>query len=288
MTFELELIPTNRDSNTKKYKEMNRVTTLFNDGSIVPAAFVTVGRQRVKQYGNTVYLNNGNEFEIELFNPTQNKVLAKIDLNGLSLGSGIIIRPGERVFLERYLNEARKFLFEIYEVDANNPSVQKAIANNGDVSVKFYNEYINYNYSLTGGCSWGVYNPPLVWGSPTYTSSVSGKLNNLTSPESFQHVNFSQDFAGGQGENGTISFASVSSPKSMETGRIDKGSVSNQSFTYDNTTFDTWWSWSSEWKILPLSQRPLIQEDLKIYCTNCGMRRKKNSFKYCPNCGGKY
>jgi len=62
--------------------------TLFNDGSTVPTAFVTKGRQRVKQYdGNAVFLNNGDEFEIELFNLTTNKVLAKIELNGVSLGS---------------------------------------------------------------------------------------------------------------------------------------------------------------------------------------------------------
>jgi hypothetical protein len=59
----------------------------------------------------TVYLNNGDEFEIELFNPTISKVMAKIDLNGISIGPGVVLRPGERVFLERYINEAKKFLF---------------------------------------------------------------------------------------------------------------------------------------------------------------------------------
>lgn len=78
-------------------------------GSVVPQSFITKGKQRLKQHIDTVYMNNGDEFEIELFNPTQQKVLAKIELNGKSIGSGIIVRPGERVFLERYLDEARKF-----------------------------------------------------------------------------------------------------------------------------------------------------------------------------------
>ena len=44
--------------------------TLFNDGSTVPTAFVTKGRQRVKQYDDkTVFLNNGDEFEIEGIGP---------------------------------------------------------------------------------------------------------------------------------------------------------------------------------------------------------------------------
>ena len=44
----------------------------------VPTVFVTKGRQRVKQYGNTIYLKNGDEFEIELFNPTTGKVLKEL------------------------------------------------------------------------------------------------------------------------------------------------------------------------------------------------------------------
>jgi hypothetical protein len=84
------------------------------------------------------------------------------------------------------------------------------------------------------------------------------------------------------------SFAVLDTAAPIETGRIEKGSVSNQGFTYDSTTFNTWWSWSSEWKILPMSQKLIVQEDLKVYCTKCGVKRKRDSFKYCPNCGNKY
>ena len=96
----------------------------------VPQSFITKSKQRLKQHIDTVYLNNGDEFEIELYNPTSNKVLAKIELNGKSIGNGIILRPGERVFLERYLDEAKKFLFETYVVNGNNQEVKNAIANN--------------------------------------------------------------------------------------------------------------------------------------------------------------
>ena len=293
--------------------------TLFNDGSTVPAAYVTVGRQRVKQYGNIVYLNNGNEFEIELFNPTTTKVLAKIELNGVSLGSGIVLRPGERVFLERYLNEARRFLFETYEVDGNNPGVQKAIANNGQVSVKFYSEYINYGMTYTGGptftSTW-----PNTW-TTSYTSSnvqplgrkmSSGRLNktsltgsigtqgymgNKGTPTHDSHVySASLDgMAGGADAMGffnmssDIEFASAAPAAApIETGRIEKGSNSNQGFTYDSTTFNTWYSWSSEWKIFPVSQKPVVQEDLKVYCTKCGAKRRKQSDQFCSKCGTKF
>ena len=255
---------------------MHRISQLFNDGSTVPTAFVTVGRQRVKQYGNTVYLNNKNEFEIELFNPTTTKVLAKIELNGVSIGSGIVLRPAERVFLERYLNEAKRFLFETYEVDGNDPSVQKAIIENGKVNIKFYSEYINYGTIVTNtGYSWGQYNP----------TSHTSCFNSFSTPTS------SQSYAGGASMDMSpvmdISFAGPPS-QPMETGRIEKGSASNQGFTYDSTTFNTWYSWSSDWKILPLSQRPVVQEDLIIYCGNCQARRKKPTHKFCPICGEKY
>lgn len=274
--------------------------TLFNDGSAVPAAFVTKGRQRVKQYdGNSVFLNNGEEFEIELFNPTTNKVLAKIDLNGVSLGSGIVLRPGERVFLERYLNESRKFLFETYEVDGDNPNVQKAIVNNGKIEVKFYCEHINYvwNDCWSYTASWPPYSSPTI----TYGSSLSGAADNGKAYGQSGDVS-----AAGQANcfysqsNESVGFAAPATgpivqaslgrsfSKKVETGRVEKGSHSNQSFTYDNTSFNSWWSWKSEWKILPESQRPLEHRDLKVYCTNCGMKQRKQSDKFCPKCGTKF
>ena len=89
-------------------------------GSVtVPTSFITKGKQRLKQNIDTVYLKNGDEFEIELFNPTQNKVLAKIEVNGNSIGNGIILRPGERIYLERHLGESKKFLFETYTVEGD-------------------------------------------------------------------------------------------------------------------------------------------------------------------------
>ena len=140
-----------------------------------PVAFVTKGRQRLKQFENTVYLNNGDEFEIELFNPTQNKVLAKIELDGKSIGSGIVLRPAERVFLERYLDIARKFLFETYKVTGSNEQVKQAIAKNGGLSVKFYQEYLRPIVTFSG-------NPTVLYGrnnnyfgSGTYSGGYVGQ-----------------------------------------------------------------------------------------------------------------
>ena len=310
---------------------MNRVATLNYDGSSVPTAFVTKGRQRVKQYNNTtVYLNNGDEFEIELFNPTTSKVMAKIDLNGISIGPGIVLNPGQRHFLERYVNEAKKFLYMTYEVDGGNADVQRAIANNGDVSIKFYVEtpppspILTYTYPWwsttiatpyygqpTYTTTYTTNNTPTSWGSgfASGQSSVSshntdfkmgqplksGKLNKSVEPQSFasgqaetqscNYMSASMDFMDAP-EEFERSFAEVE--KTIETGRIEKGSNSSQSFGKDYSTFNTYWSWKTEWKILPLSQKPVEVQDLVLYCTGCQRRRRKQSDIFCPKCGNRY
>lgn len=261
------------------------VINLHTQRVTVPTAFVTKGRQRVKQYGNNVYLKNGEEFEIELFNPTTNKILAKISINGNSLGSGIVLRPGERVFLERYLDEAKKFLFETYEVASNDINVKEAIKKNGDLEVEFYEEYKNpsqvvYNYP---NWDWSGINSPGVY----YTNS--GGFSGNSSPSYSSPRGISAGVQCFCSADNTLDMKSVDIDlKMQETGRIEKGSTSSQGFVYDSTSFNTYFSWKDIWKILPESQRPFVKEDLSIYCTNCGAKRKKSSHQFCPNCGTKY
>ena len=242
---------------------------MYNQRLTEPTVFVTKGRQWVKQYDNfIVYLNNGEEFEIELFNPTNNKVLAKIKLNGASLGSGVVLRPGERVFLERYFDEAKKFLFETYEVEAGNENIQRAIKLNGEVEVKFYAEHHNI---------WCNYNP----GYWTYTTGPDITIGNTTDTV--------RGIAYGSTVNCCYSSSEISAqPQMEETGRVEKGSESNQEFNYDGISFNTYYSWHRTWTIKPLSKKPYVAEDLSIYCTECGTKRKKTTHKFCPECGNKF
>jgi len=267
-----------------------------------PAAFVTKGRQRVRQYGESVYLRNGDEFELELFNPTINKVLAKINLNGKYLGNGIVLRPGERVFLERYLDEARKFMFETYEVNGADPNVREAIRNNGEVEVQFFDEYkpSPWTYTYTYNPCWS-YNggyPNYVYPSHTElrfgcrgNSGPSGPAGVYNSGGTAQG-NSAGCFTNSVGnpvvndDGAAMSFADNFNP--IETGRVEKGANSNQVFNTDTTTFNSYWSWRNTWKILPESNRPLLKEDLKVFCTNCGAKRKKSSHMFCPNCGARF
>jgi hypothetical protein len=111
----------------------------------MPTANLAVNKSRVKLYNKqgdlpTYYLQKGQEFQIELFNPTTDAILAKITLNGNVISQGgLVINPGQRIFLDRYLDVAKKFLFDTYEV-ANTQEVKEAIVNNGDFKVEFYRE----------------------------------------------------------------------------------------------------------------------------------------------------
>jgi hypothetical protein len=107
-----------------------------------PCAYITKDKKRLKQVGQNVYLKNGDEFQLELFNPSTNTVLSKIKLDGNYIsGGGIVLKPGQRIFLERYLDDARKFKFETYEVDGTSNEVLDAISGNGDVVIDFFDEY---------------------------------------------------------------------------------------------------------------------------------------------------
>jgi hypothetical protein len=262
-------------------------TGLFATSLARPESYITKGKKRLKQNTDTVYLKNGDEFEIELYNPTQNKVLAKIELNGNSIGNGIILRPGERVFLERYLDEAKKFLFDTYVVNGDNNEVQQAIANNGDVVIKFYDEVKLSTYNTNSGTI-TINNPNYGWGS---TTTGTPWYDNSTFTTSGTNMYYNSTLT-----SGTINTNSFfnndnkikKSSRQVETGRVEKGMDSNQSFTYDNSSFNTYPLATNWWKIKPESTKLKTREDLVTYCAECGSKRKKDTHKFCPHCGTKF
>jgi len=245
----------------------------------VPCAYITKEKQRVKQFGENVYLKDGSEFEVELYNPSKKTVLSKIKINGEFInGGGIILRPGERVFLERYIDTPNKFKFETYSVD-NSTETKNAIANNGDVEVLFYDEQQEIESRL--GDIW--------YGTTTSTGNLSNNVYGTTTT----YVNYSSDVIGlninldnsiNQNRVHDINLNNVSS-KSIETGRVEKGSESNQTFKSVNKNFNFWTVSTSVWKILPESQKPVELRDLVDRCPKCSTKIKKSSWKFCPECG---
>lgn len=92
------------------------------------------------QSNRTVYLENGQEFQIQLFNPFTFTIGVDISMNGEMLSKTLIIKPGQRIWLERYFENNRKFKFETYTVDNNDSAVEAAIAKNGNIKLEFYKE----------------------------------------------------------------------------------------------------------------------------------------------------
>jgi hypothetical protein len=227
----------------------------------------------MKQYDNKVYLKSGTHFEIELYNPKKSKVLAKIYIDEKLISStGIVVKPGQRVYLERWIDEPKKFLFETYDVDDSKES-REATSENGRVKVEFYDEFVN----LKGGFN-------TTW---TYDSSggpvYGGSTVNTIYYSSNQAVGFSLNDV--IGANSSIVSTSIAG--SFETGRTEKGEGSEQTFGQDTSDYNLWVSSSVFIRILPESRKPIIAGEIRNYCTDCGSRIKKASWKFCPSCGTK-
>lgn len=246
---------------------MNYTTNVGN-----PTAHITKKKSRLKIYnGNKVFLNDGDNFEFELYNPKQKSVLAKIKLNGEYISNtGIVIKPGQRIYLERFFDTNNKFEFSTYQIE-DNPRNRSAIDLNGDILVEFYDEQQISNYSnpdyINSRSGWTTINT----GSPFYGYNTFTVTNTTGA--------FTTDFT----QNVSTTYLSNSN---LETGRVEKGELSNQSFTNSYQNFNYFTCNLVSYKILPLSTKNKGVEDIRHYCTECGTKVKKN-FKFCPSCGNK-
>lgn len=259
-----------------------------------PQMFITKDKQRIKQFEGQVYLNDGDEYQIELFNPTPNHILAKIkiDTDYIS-GGGIALRPGERVFLERFLDSNNKFVFRTYDVD-NEAIEVGATSNNGYVEVNFYDEMKNIptigtNTITTNGLLYGNNTLPYT----SFTSNHSGNATFTTMANvntTFTNTSLSNTFL--SHIDGTVT-NTVEGPNKRssvsETGITEKGGVSSQKFESSSRTFSFSSFYNVSWRILPNSQKTFNKEELNVlYCGECGSKRKRDTHKFCPHCGTKY
>ncbi len=94
------------------------------------------------------------------------------------------------------------------------------------------------------------------------------------------------------GEN-TINFTrsnrKLYSDKIEETGRVDKGGNSDQTFRETEFISESSPMTTIEYKLLPVSKKPLNSKEVnegKKYCTNCGAKVSKRD-KFCSSCGSK-
>jgi len=219
--------PTKWSSNKPKIRKKKMYQQNYNFGSEEPTAFITVRKQRQKQNGKNVYLHDRTEFEIELHNPTNDSILAKIEVS-------------------------------------DSKTNQKAIENNGLVTVEFFSKMLFTNFGHLGGYTY-LSNQPLLYNSGT----VNGSPNVFTTTT--------------LGNSNIVGTTNTSDVK-IETGRVEKGGESNQEFGTSYEMFNTYVSWTKEWKILPFSAKNITTKDLIKKCSGCGTKVKDN-YKFCPQCG---
>jgi Zn finger protein HypA/HybF involved in hydrogenase expression len=252
----------------------------YSSESLKCSAHVTTDRSRLKVYNsNQVFLKDKQKFEIELYNPTSFKYLAKISFNGVLMSqSGIVLKPGERVYLQRYLDSNNKFIFETYEVEKSNLSLN-AISKNGGLKIEFYKENITFSgYHMGSTVS-------------TYINESCPGTYGVSGPSGITYTNYSSGSPYIGGLNTSSNFNSINCSSTLdtkiETGRVEKGEKSKQEFTSTTGDFSYFSENSVEYKLLPESAKPVEISKIRNYCTECGTRMKKETWKFCPGCGNK-
>lgn len=255
------------------------------------------GRKSIKK--GKVYLQDKEEFVIELFNPLQDCVLADIKLNGKSISqTGLVLNPGQRFYLDCFIDDKKKFIFNTYEVE-DTTEVANAIAKNGLLEVFFYKETVvtlnNWSNRLSKiviekhypayhpWYPWGTTNPYTVYygngitnacntqttaGSSLVTTTTntgnvycSSSAIDLTNLKSTNNAYYSSNCIP---INNSFTQTSFSSEKSLsiETGRVEKGSKSKQKFETIDMDFDNYYIASTIVQLLPDSRKPVETKDL--------------------------
>lgn len=243
-----------------------------------PEAYITVKKNRLKLYEEkNHYLKDKSKFEIELFNPTGQKVLAKISLNGKQMANGIIIAPGERVYLERFLESPEKFQFNTFEVD-DVKETKKARATNGVVSVSFYRE--QFSGLLYGNGTTSTVTTYPNHSNMVYTTNTAQGICGTVSSGNALYSSTSINTVAGPNIRSTVSNIAT-----VETGRVAEGGKSKQKLQKANGKFNDYTTETFVYQLLPESLKDVNIGDIRAYCDNCGLRIRKSSWKYCPACG---
>ena len=241
-----------------------------------PEAFLTIHRNRLKIYqGENLYLENGQEFAVELDNRTSQTWLAKIKLNGeWTDESGLILRPGEHYYLDTPNlsgGNKKRFKFETYDIPKSRGDL---VQDNGIVEIFFYAKEEPFHY-VTTWISGGRYYDGTYYSNTICDSHQSGDSITLTS-----NCNV------GLGDPNPQAQLNVNK-NTEETGRVELGSHSNQNFQEMNMNFSSFYTYETKYHILPVSKKNIRPHEIKNYCTDCGRRRRKND-KFCPSCGNQF
>ena len=240
------------------------------------------GRKSIKN--GKVFLNDGDEFEIELFNPLTVSVLADIKLNGQSISkTGLVVKPGQRVYLDCFIDDKKKFKFSTYEIENSEEAIE-ATQNNGLLEVFFYKEDVitldNWKSRFDRIIvekwypayypTYPYYRPTIWYGttSPYYggtiTTNGSGLIGSTTTTNAYYSTNnaINCSYTSNVDLSNTNIGGSLSN-NSIETGRVEKGEKSKQKFTEVDMDFEKHYISSTIIQILPESRKPAEVKQMK-------------------------
>ena len=257
-------------------------------------AKIAISKNLIKEYKSsnserTVYLNDGTEFQIYLKNPYQTHLGIKIYVSNQAIGGNmLVLRPGQSFWLDRFLNDNKKFLFSTYDVE-NTQEMRYAINNNGKVKIEFYHEKEDTPYFTTTPVKTNF-----DWTNCNTICSSSKSFNtpiNTYSCSTGDIGNLSANAATNSRLTAMSYDTSVSATKtddlSLETSRVEKGGVSRQEFEYCDINFDYYAFKTENILILPLSRKQIhAEETRRRYCSQCGKKVNPKD-KFCSNCGAK-
>lgn len=273
---------------------MNSMKTKQKSSTNLPGAWVcspnNKGRKSIKN-GN-IYLDDNEEFVIELYNPLKECVLSDIRLNGQSIAeTGLVLKPGQRIYLDCFVDDRKKFTFKTYEVEGTVDNIE-AIQNNGSMEVFFYKEGVvsikNWPERFRGNVIreyYPVYYPHYYPVYPVYPSwpygsittysgagcitnsnsigssnSIIGSTNTGTTYTSLNSSNcsYTSGVIGQSVDNFELNDNQSFPPQSgIETGRIEKGEKSDQKFVDVDMDFEKNYIHSIVYKLLPNSRKPI-------------------------------
>lgn len=281
------------------------------NGMTLPTCEIFVNGQKRKLYGknkNKVYLQNGDNFQLKFFNSLQERIGVQLCMNGIKVDNDLLVlNPGQEITIERYIGTNRKLTFSAYDIDTTNMSETrvkqsiKAIEKNGVLEIVFWNEKVKNVTNVTTDYTmvnpnWYIY--PYDTNLYENTTSFSGFIGPMGSVGPF-------------GTSGTSGTDDRKLSKKIETGRIEKGSVSNQYFS--PIAFEIGEPfYRMKFKLLPFSLKPVkkklydsttiksiidgsqtnfyirTESTVREYC-KCGYRisRGKGAWNFCPMCGKK-
>ena len=253
--------------------------------SYTPEVYISTRNNRLKVYSdNTIYMETGTEFQLEFINNNFITQKADILINGKKQHNSLVLNPYSHVYLERFIDDNKKFKFDVYDVD-NNEVVKKIIQNNGLIEVRFYEEFIQQTLQYI------PYVQYFKTGSPSYTTDTAftNYYQHTITTSASTPRNIICDSAMPLVASTPRLNIHLNNTSTVETGRVAQGNTSTQELIEIQKKFNSVSNCIIKYKILPISQIPqetVTIKDIRTYCQSCG-RRMKKGWNNCPGCGTK-